>query len=329
MGNNLSATASTNPDPFAVSHGRCNANPDNFLEEVDDNCWILGRVIISRHASKPLSGAYWGDGIGGFFSISKVPNPRPQTREEISAACPIVHICSWAYPQGTWRIGPCELKIGRYQPNSTCEHVILEDLRKVNWSFQVPQHTYHHAQHGSLAEKLGYILCHNIAYSTPAGSSLCEVWPAIKDEALKERYVRQIAQAYGELSKWYGEGVCNFNDNGLEDRYLGQGNKLQVLRSIWKEYDMDSSDLVFAHNYMHPHAFIVDGDGLVGITNWEIAGYVPRDWIRSKARVDSRLFRRGCIAKWSEEQRNEWEGKINTALRELKVDGKTFGIKYF
>ncbi|KAF4417517.1 hypothetical protein FACUT_12181 [Fusarium acutatum] len=46
------------------------------LEEIDDNSWMTGQVIISRHASEP-DRPCWGDGEGAFFTVSEAPSPKP------------------------------------------------------------------------------------------------------------------------------------------------------------------------------------------------------------------------------------------------------------
>lgn len=297
-----------------------------FFREIDDSSWLIDRVIISRHGSEPPSGTFWDDGEGGFFAISDAPNPPPETRE-VSAACPINPIFNMGGCWGTWRIGVCELRIQGCV--GTLEHVTLEALKKgkdetTPWTFQIPR-VYYHAIHGDR---------YYIVYSLLPGKSLCEVWPETEDEAIKERYARQIAQAYGQLSTWRGEKICGVDGKELTDGWIHKGRlpegncSPQQLWENCEEMGMDCSDLVFAHNNMRPHSFTVDDNGLVGISRWENAGYVPRDYIRTKVSSNAFLQGRSCDKRWSEEQKNEWREKIGRALRELKVGDKGFGEKW-
>ncbi|UPL01380.1 hypothetical protein LCI18_012314 [Fusarium solani-melongenae] len=296
------------------------------LGEIDDSSWLLDRLIISRHSSKPPSGPFWDDGEGGFFTISDAPNPPPET-QAVSDTCPIIPIFYIGGNWGTWRIGLCELRIGGGA--GTREHVTLESLEKgedetTPWTFQIPR-VYYHACHDDT---------YYIAYSVLPGKTLCEVWPKTEDEAIKERYARQIAQAYWQLSTWRGENICGVDGRDLLDLYLCKGSRLdkysspQELRDNSKEIGMDCSDIVFAHNNMRPHSFSVDDNGLVGISGWESAGYVPRDWVRTKTCANALLPGRSCLEEWSREQKVEWHEKINRALEELKVGGKGFGEKW-
>ncbi|KAK1593716.1 uncharacterized protein LY79DRAFT_177792 [Colletotrichum navitas] len=56
---------------------------------------------------------------------------------------------------------------------------------------------------------------------------------------------------------------------------------------------MDCSDLVLSHSDMGPYNVIVNlvqtNNVSVGVIAWEMAGYVPRHWVRTKFRVSSAL----------------------------------------
>ncbi|KAM0428958.1 hypothetical protein ACHAPT_006761 [Fusarium lateritium] len=311
------------------------AKASEMVHEVDENRWILAQVMISRHTTEPPSGAYWADGEGGFLSISKAPDPLPPTREQVSASCPIVPIFFTDGELGLWRIGPCELRMW-WHDDGTLEHVILEKVREkkleYKWSFEVPQ-TYYSAQHGDK---------YYIVTGTLAGKSLCEVWPTIEDEALKKSYARQIAEAYRELSRWEGktDQICGVDGEDLKELFLGKpelnekgevgefakdSHTPQQLLSNCKEIGMKCEDVVFCHNNWRPHSFVVDGNKLVGIIRWEEAGFVPRDWIRTKPSCNSLFHDKSCTARWSEEQEYEWCEKVYDALKELEpLDGKAF-----
>lgn len=44
---------------------------------------------------------------------------------------------------------------------------------------------------------------------------------------------------------------------------------------------MDCSVFVLAHNDLGPTNIIVDGDRIV-VVDWQMAGYVPLEWVRTK-----------------------------------------------
>jgi predicted unusual protein kinase regulating ubiquinone biosynthesis (AarF/ABC1/UbiB family) len=53
---------------------------------------------------------------------------------------------------------------------------------------------------------------------------------------------------------------------------------------------MDCSDLVFYHADMGPTNIIVEDEPkteALGVIDFEIAGYLPRDWVRTEFRVSS------------------------------------------
>ncbi|KAM0558468.1 hypothetical protein ACHAPJ_004658 [Fusarium lateritium] len=284
--------------------------PD-FLVEVDDDSWIIGGVMISRHTSRPSCESFWGDGEGGFFSVSKAPSPRPSTRP-ISDKCPLANIFHTETTQGTWKIGLAELRIA-INVGTTPEHVTLEALEKKDFGFQTPK-VYYHGVHDRN---------YHIIFEALPGKYLSDVW-LDADEALRKRYAEQIAHAYHELSTWRGDSICGVDGNFVHEIFLcAEGcydrNAFtpEKLRKNCEEIGMDSSNVVFAHNNMMPLSFIVNQDGLVGISRWESAGFVPKDWVRTKTRSNAFLEgARPCFKQLTREQMHDWEAKFESAIKD-------------
>jgi hypothetical protein len=82
---------------------------------------------------------------------------------------------------------------------------------------------------------------------------------------------------------------------------------------------LDCSELVFAHCSMMPLSFMVDEDqGLVGITFWETAGFIPKEWIRTISRANSFMDSSKLVRwrSWSELDKYDWEIKTQDAMEE-------------
>ncbi|KAF5975353.1 hypothetical protein FBULB1_7414 [Fusarium bulbicola] len=281
------------------------------IQEIDDNSWMIGQVVISRHASKP-DGPCWDDGKGAFFAISEAPSPKPSTRP-LSDSCPIVEFSCGNVTAGLgmFEIGHAHLMIdGAF---GTPEHVTLEWLAEKNLSFQIPEVYYH-----GIFDK-SYYLVHS---SLPAGQNLLYAWPKAKDHATMALWANQIADACVELSQWSGSAITGIDGSRIFDPYLYQKTKdydnmahPENLRKSCEEISLDCSELVFALNNVHPLAFSVNEKGLVGISSWREAGYVPKDWIGTKVRCNSFFMSANiCTKLWSDADHDTWYLHINAAL---------------
>ncbi|KAF4441577.1 Protein kinase-like domain protein [Fusarium austroafricanum] len=279
--------------------------PDKDLEEIDDNSWIIREVIITRHASKP-SGPCWDDGKGTYFSISEAPSPKPATRPR-SEPCPIVGI-----GHGNYQIGHGIIKTHRNL--GTPEHITLEALAKKSLSFKIPK-VYHHGIHGN-----SYYIVHS---TIPEGQNMVYAWPKAS-EATKKHWISQIADAYVELSEWTGSDITAI-DGGLMREYwlcpeafeVQKTYDPEVLRQTCETCSMDCSNIVFSHNSFEPLAFTVDEKGLVGISQWNISGFVPKDWIRTKIHCNSMSGSVPiCHQLWTEGEKKDWGNMIKSALED-------------
>lgn len=88
-----------------------------------------------------------------------------------------------------------------------------------------------------------------------------------------------------------GISISGVDDRFLSERYLC-GRELDCsptnLRKSCLELGMDCSTLVFYHCDLGPSNIMVDlQTDNIGIIDWETAGFVPREWIRTKFRVSS------------------------------------------
>ncbi|KAM0351847.1 hypothetical protein ACHAPU_002360 [Fusarium lateritium] len=280
-----------------------------LVEEVDANTWILGQVMISRHASKP-SEPCWEDGKKAFFTIAEVPNPKPPSRPA-SGFTPIIDtIKTSQLENGLWDIGLAYLRTG---PDiGTKEHATLEALAEKSPGFDVPAVLYH-GVHGGV---------YHVVYSQLKSGSIAEYWPTA-DDALRTKWTQEIAEAYHDMSHWRGERISGTDGGNLTINALSKGPfeissayDPDVLRENLEEVGLDCSELVFAHNNISPLSFMVLHDtGLIGITGWGDAGFVPKDWVRTQTRLDPFGNALSVVnSTWSESDKADWVAKVDSAL---------------
>ncbi|CAG7559838.1 unnamed protein product [Fusarium equiseti] len=280
--------------------------------EIDDNSWLIGGVVISRHASEP-SGPCWGDGKGTFFTISKAPNPKPTTKP-ISDDCPIKdHLLSESTAYGVYEVGLAFLAID--DNKGTPEHITLEALAEIPFSFQIPK-VYYHGVHDDR---------YYIVYSALPGKTICEAWPETNDDALKKRWLEQIVDSCIELSTLSSQTMTGITGDTLAERFLSKtylqtpdSYTPEALLQSCKEIGMDCSNLVFQQNNLTPLTFTVDESGkLLGIYHWGDAGFLPKDWILTKATSNPSLKAwKRQKGTWKPSEMNEWRMGIKDALEE-------------
>ncbi|KAF7871875.1 hypothetical protein EAF04_003982 [Stromatinia cepivora] len=279
------------------------------IQEINENSWVIGhRILLSRQRS-PSSNYTWSDGKGFFYAVSEATYPLPASRP-LPATTHIEMVYDAGGVSAVWNIGDAFCKVKILDPDATREHVTLDYLHKKHpLSFAIPDVHYHTEYDGRYC----------IILSRLTGKTLTEAWPNI-DEAMKQHYVSRVAGICKELAVWQGDGISGVDGQHLSDRFL---TRLQLpndcspenLLNNCKEVEMDCSTFVFYHCDLGPGNIIVDAvEGSIGIIDWETAGFVPKEWIRTKFCISSGLDLPGD----DQESRVDWRRRVQ---RQLEKEG--------
>ncbi|KAB5513461.1 kinase-like domain-containing protein [Coniochaeta sp. 2T2.1] len=253
---------------------------NDSIREVDSDSWLIaGKLLLSRQPSPSSEKPSWSDGEGRFFVLSDAPDPLPESKPlaEDSAELPMVHAAG--DQSAVWRAGEAFIKAHDILwPNATREHVTLAFLKaKGPLDFDFPEVIYH----DEFDERYYLIL------TRVPGRTLSEEWPGM-DEAMRQRYVRRVADICAKLAEWKGNAICGVDGQQLLEVYLSEGDSADMLdpdqlRKNCLQMSMDVSSLVFCHLDLGPGNVIVDpAKDSIGIIDWELAGYVPREWVKTK-----------------------------------------------
>lgn len=252
------------------------------IQEVGRDSWIIGhQILLSRQTDRPSSGCFWSDGASSFYTISQSAK-QPQL-ENCSAKSPFPLVYDRGDTNAAWRIGDAFLKVQVIRaPNKTREHTTLAYLNDPTNdyvpSFPIPRVLYH-AEFGNR---------YYLVVSRLPGQTLEEAWPSM-DEATKQTCVDRVVDICKELAQLKSNQICGVDGAHLSENWMKppialDGYSPEELLGYCEEIGMDCTDFVLHHCDMGPTNVIVDyTEGCtVGLIDWEVTGFVPKAWIRTK-----------------------------------------------
>lgn len=284
------------------------------LQQVDERTWLLGdRMSITRRSGKSLEAPCWSDGNGCFFEITK-NNANITSDEKLTIDDPFELVHDVGNVHAVWKIGTAFLKV--MIPASaeiTREHITLQALQGRGFTFATPSVLFHGEWDGK----------YYLIISQVPGATLSHAWPGM-DETSRQRCVFEVVRICKEIAASFGQGkkVAGIDGGHLPEYFLGKrsGNDWdfnpEVLLQYCLEIKMDCDTLVFYHCDLGPSNIMVRmvaGDPVVGLIDWECAGFVPKDWVRTKYLVSGGMdfdLPRGS----SREARHEWRDRIEAYL---------------
>jgi aminoglycoside phosphotransferase len=207
-----------------------------------------------------------------------------------------------------WRAGEAFIKIRDIKfPQVTREHVTLEFLEaKKPLNFAIRTVLYHGEWDGR----------YYLILSRVPGRTLTEAWPTM-DEEMREYYVQRVAKACEEMAQWKGEALGGVDGGQVMELYLRKGGSLEQdeLRRNCAGMGMDVSCLVFYHCDLGPGNIIVDIESKgLGIIDWEIVGYLPREWVRTKFHLSSGM---DVPDVKDEDAKSDWRAFVARRLAEM------------
>lgn len=278
------------------------------IRQIDNHSWLIGKRILLARGPAPGPGPSWTGSNGSFYTISDAPDPLPPS-EPLPADSHFRLVNDAGRASAVWIINGAVCKVRFLEPGTTREHITMEWLRQRPLSFAIADVIYHTEVDGRY-----YIFQRQLP-----GVTLAQAWPGM-DEETKQYYVSRIVGVCKELAEWEGDGVCCVDGGYLSEYYLtsstGRSDHSPAgLLSSCEESGMDCSKFVFSHCDLGPVNIIVDvAEKSLGIIDWETAGFVPKEWIRTKFRVSPGL---DLDFPWEEmEKRTEWRRRVQRQLGE-------------
>lgn len=211
-----------------------------------------------------------------------------------------------------WSVGDAFIKIQRAGPDTeenTTEATTLDWLCAHNLSFNVPKVLYRNHEHN----------LHILFISRVPGETLEQAWKVMGEDE-KQDYAKKVAGVCKELSVFTAPAIMGVGGGHLSDTWLDvadTGNfSPEGLRESCGKIGMDCSTFVFSHNDLGPTNILINSGqkGRLGVIDWEMAGYVPSAWVRTKFGVSW-----GLNFEWPDVQAGspclkEWRRRVEQQL---------------
>lgn len=260
------------------------------LRTIDENTWAVNeRFLLTRQrqqTEKEAGSHAWKDGEGWSYALTEPTEPLPPPHEiEKPVPFPLVYDAGGLTiysGHAAWKIGNAFLKIiVPDSPLATQEHVTLQTLSTETFSFAIPKVLFH----GEWAGR------YHIVLTEIPGKNLIEAWWDMS-ESDRQTCVQRVADACKEMAAWRQNTlICGLDgkqlsENGFDTQADDDDPNFspEFLHERCAELGMTcSSPFVFYHCDLNPGNIIWNGvGGRLGVIDWERAGFVPREWIRTK-----------------------------------------------
>jgi aminoglycoside phosphotransferase len=279
------------------------------LRQVNEDTWLVGNLLISRSTGYSDASTWFDDCDDASFTVSIAPTPPPPSKP-IPPNDPIIRL---VYDAGessaVWSLGKCAFcKVKLYAKNTTPEASTLAYVREQQLEFKLPDTLYQAESNGR-----SYLFLSRVP-----GRTLAEAWPTL-NEAWRYHYVNVVVDICKSLTTGKRSRLEGVDGKHLPEPYLIRNRAEekenfdpQNLLEGCREMGMDCSEFVFYHADLGPGNIIVESapkTGSVGIIDWELAGFFPRGWIRTKFRIS-----RGLNLPDSVNDKHWWRSEVQKLL---------------
>jgi Choline/ethanolamine kinase len=277
------------------------------LKQIDLSTWLIGQFVL-RRLPYLSDTATWNDhSDNSSYVVSEAALPLPPVTTSLdSTYIKLVHEAGDL--SAVWSIGgDAFCKVRYIEKGVTLESETLDFVQRQNPSFQTPKVLYH-----VLEDDKSYLFLRRLP-----GRILDSAWPTL-NEFWRRHYVDAVLKICQEMATWKGDRIGGVDQRNIPEYYLvtpvGSDN-FSSLQTGCKAMGMDCLDIVFYHADLSPNNIIVEDQpksGTIGLIDFEISGYVPRGWIRTKFRVSDAMN----LSKSVTDDHTWWRREVQKALGE-------------
>jgi aminoglycoside phosphotransferase (APT) family kinase protein len=112
------------------------------------------------------------------------------------------------------------------------------------------------------------------------GKRLNEAWWDMAEKE-KEHVATRVSEICSELQAFRSNVLTGTDHDWIDPLREQRDYGAEALQKHCEELGMDCSTFVLSHNDLGPTNIIVNGDR-IAVLDWELAGYCPLAWVRTK-----------------------------------------------
>lgn len=288
------------------------------VKQLNPNCWLLGPSLICERNTKSNSFSTYFKSDESILKWSPIDAQGPIKLVRCIQGDSIWKIGDWAY-----------FKTRYWTKKMGMEYAAIQFVQEKAPEIPVPtvlQHYVDESAHRS------FLLISNIP-----GEDLNEAWKTLNSDQ-KNAIVKQVAQHIDILSKLTSERLESADKKWLcepflslrplvksdtigaisqEDELISELLNPDESKEYEKIWGVEQNKFVFSHADLGPTNIKVmvneEGANVVGLLDWEIAGFFPKGWICTKPYIT-----RGMDFWWNGEKgEDEWRIKLAARLRTM------------
>jgi hypothetical protein len=276
------------------------------LQQINPDSWLIGGLVLHRAPHLSDVATWNDDGDNSSYTLTRAPTPLPAATPLDSPYIKLVHEAGDA--SAVWSIGNNAFCKVRYiESGVTTESATLNFVQDQQPSFETPK-VLHHA----FGTDRSYLFLQRVP-----GRTLDTAWPSL-NAYWRRHYVKTVAAICKEMAEWKSPQFGGVDWKGIPERYLLKPSAPEDfspanLQAECEAMGMDCSRFVFSHADLGPTNIIVEDEpksGKIGVIDFEIAGFFPRSWIRTKFRISSGMD----LSRSASDEPHWWRAEVQRAL---------------
>lgn len=242
--------------------------------ENDPFSWLIGRTKVLRLVEGHYENFLWRNQDGLYYILEDVPTILPPT-ESIPANSHVRQIHDAGNPSAVFQFGNSLILKVKLIQEGPKEHETLAFLMKQQPSFDIPTVLFY-----ALDLDRTYLFEPFIS-----GQTLNEAWWDM-DTDKKQQIAVLVAQVCYELATFECDHMSKTDLNWINPAGKKLDDTPKGLREHCEGLGMDCSTYILSHNDLGPSNIIIDMDtNRLTVIDWDMAGYCPRAWVRTKFAV--------------------------------------------